>query len=292
MQYYKQHKKGIIGTVIFHVIVLILLIFFGFFTPLPLPGEEGILVSFGASYNGFGEIEPSPAQNSREATQQVQQAEREAVPTPPQTTPPSSVPRQETVVTQDNEQTAAIDAAERARREEAERRQIQLEEERRRQQEIDRQRIAEAERINEINSRTQGAFNNSEAGGQGAGTSQGVTFPAGNQGAVTGDPNAGSQGGSGLSSQGSGVSFSLAGRSAMSLPLPDYPENEEGVVIVSITVDRNGNVTAAETGARGTTIINYQFWNEARQAALKAKFSVNEDVPEQRGTITYRFVPK
>ena len=245
-----------------------MLIFFGFFTPLPLPGEKGILINFGTS-NGFGQIEPSPAQNNQEPAQQVQ---REVVPSTPST---PSISRQETVVTQDNEQTAAIDAAERARREEADRRQRQLEE--------------EQQKINEINSLAQSAFSNSGAGGQGTGTSQGVTFPGGSQGAATGDPSAGNYG-NGLSNEGSGVSFSLDGRSALSLPVPDYPGNDEGRIVVSITVDKNGNVTAAEPGAGGTTIINRQLWTEARQAALKAKFSVNENVPEQRGTITYRFV--
>ena len=42
MSFYEKHKRGIIGTIIYHVIVFLLLIFLGFFTPLPLPGEEGI----------------------------------------------------------------------------------------------------------------------------------------------------------------------------------------------------------------------------------------------------------
>jgi colicin import membrane protein len=329
VEYYEEHKKGIIGTIIFHIIVLIMLIFLGFFTPLPLPGEEGILVNFGTSDNGFGDIEPSPARRNPEPVQPVRQEEEQTTTPPPATTtpPPRTQPVQarEVALTQDYEKTAAIDAAEKAKKEEADRRQNQLEEERRRQQEIqlerdrqqqaeinkqrqaelERQRIAEAERlkreedqrkINEINSRTQGAFNNSGtgSGGQGSstGTSQGATFPGGNQGVPTGDPNAGNygKGGSGSGNQGSGVSFSLAGRSARSLPKPNYPSNDEGVVVVNVTVDRNGNVTAAEPGVRGTTIMNRQFWNEAQQAALKAKFSVNENAPVQQGTITYRFV--
>lgn len=313
MEYYIQHKGGIIGTVIFHVIVLIMLLFFEFLAPSYM-GIEGILVNFGNSDNGFGEIEPGPgtgfARNNNVTVQQVQR-EEVAVPLQPQTLPSASTSRQETarepVVTQNQEQTAAVDTAERTRREEAERRQRQLEEE--------RQQIAEAarleqQRINEINSRTQSAFSNSSGassgggggtgpGGLGTGTdpNQGITFPSGgNQGVPTGDPNASNYGpgGSGLGTQGTGngtgVSFSLTGRVAMSLPKPDYSGNDDGVVIVRITVDKNGNVTAAEPGGQGTTIMGSQFWNEARQAALKAKFSVNENAPVQNGTITYRFI--
>ena len=58
-----------------------------------------------------------------------------------------------------------------------------------------------------------------------------------------------------------------------------------------ITVDRNGNVTSAEAGVRGTTIANQSFLDEAKQAALKAKFNVDNNAPAlQQGTITYRFV--
>lgn len=272
-----------------------MLIFLGFFTPLPLPGEEGIFVNFGTGDSGFGRVEPGSAQNSNiESTQQIQQNEIETVPIQSQPTQqPSSNTRQETVVTQDIEQTVNINAAE-----EAERREKQLEEERRHQLELEQQRIAEAEktrreeqqRINEINSRTQVAFSNggTSSGEQGSATetSEGITFPEGNQGLTTNDSNTGNYG---QISGGLGVSFSLAGRSAISLPKPNYPGNDEGVVVVNVTVDKNGNVTTAEPGVRGTNIMNRQFWVEARQAALKTKFSINENAPVQQGTITYRF---
>jgi len=194
--------------------------------------------------------------------------------------------------------------AERERQAEIER-QRQAELERQRREEAERQRQAELERqkreeeqrrISEINARAQGAFggNTSNSGGQGTGTnqSQGVTFPGGNQGSPTGDPNAGTYGtgGSGTGDQGSGISYSLSGRSARSLPKPVYPGDDEGLVVVKVTVDKNGNVTAAEPGARGTTIMDQRFWSEARQAALKAKFNIDENAPAfQQGTISYRF---
>jgi len=348
MEQNKEHKKGLIGTIIFHVIILLLLVFLGFFTPLPLPGEEGILVNFGDSENGFGDTEPSPARRRpqpAEATQQEKpqpQQEETAPPVTtspplPKTTTPKSEPAKEVAMTQDYEETAAIDAAEEKKREEEKKRQQQIEEERRKQQEeedrlrkeeedrirqeqaeIERKKREEADRIakqkaleeaarkkqeedqrkiNEINSRTKGAFSNSGSvsggTGSGQGESQGVTFPGGNQGTPKGDPNARNygQGGSGSGDQGSGVSFSLSGRSAISMPKPRYPGNDAGLVVVKVTVDKNGKVTGAEPGARGTTIMDQVFWNEAKQAALKAKFNVSDSAPAfQQGTITYRFV--
>ncbi len=329
MSYFKKHKKGIIGTIVYHIVLLVILILFGSFTPLPLPGEEGILVNFGTSEQGFGEIEPGPQQNQPAPAQsQPIQQEEESIPvpqTPTQTAPPQvskPEPAKETAMTQDYEQTAAIDAAEKKKKEDEAKRQQQILDERRkqaeadrikqqeadrlRQAELERQRKAEAERkkkeeeqrrINEINSRAQGAFAKNGGGtggdGSGTGTSQGVTFPGGNQGVPTGDPNASNygQGGSGSGNQGTGPSFSLAGRSAKSLPRPKYPGNDEGTVVVKITVDKNGKVTSAEPGVQGTTIMNQQFWNEAKQAALRASFNVDQNAPAfQQGTITYRFV--
>ena len=65
MSYFSEHKKGFIGTIIVHGIVLVLLLLFGFFTPLPLPGEEGIIVNFGNENFGKGREEPPPKKGKR-----------------------------------------------------------------------------------------------------------------------------------------------------------------------------------------------------------------------------------
>ena len=324
MEYIREHKRGIIGTTIFHLIVLLLLLLLGFFTPLPLPGEEGILVNFGTSENGFGNIEPSPAKSEPAP---VKKEEKEVPPPPAATTPPRQQTKpaatKEVAMTQDYEKTAAIEAAENKKRiEEKKQKDLIAEEQRKQALEAERVKNAEAEKIrkaeaerkakeeadrkareeqqrkiNEINSRAQGAFSSTGDGtggkGKGTGTSQGVTFPGGNQGVPTGDPNSSNYGpgGSGNGSKGSGPSFSLSGRSAASLPLPKYPGDDSGIVVVKITVDKFGNVTAAEPGTRGTTIMNQKFWEEAKQAALKAKFNADNNAPAyQQGTISYRFV--
>jgi len=90
---------------------------------------------------------------------------------------------------------------------------------------------------------------------------------------------------------GTGSGFNLHGRSAKFLPVPDYTEQEQGIVVVDFWVDRNGNVTKAIAGSRGTTTSNTSLWEKAQQAALQAKFSVNNNAPkEQKGTITYNFI--
>ena len=74
-----KHKNGIVGSVIFHIILVIMLIFLGFSTPLPLPGEEGILINFGNSDMGSGKTEPK--KNIEKPVQQKQVEQRPAVKT-------------------------------------------------------------------------------------------------------------------------------------------------------------------------------------------------------------------
>jgi TonB family protein len=89
---------------------------------------------------------------------------------------------------------------------------------------------------------------------------------------------------------GEGVNYSLSGRSALSLPQPEYPKQKSGKVIVRVTVDRNGNVLTAEGGQQGSTTLDNDLINAAEKAAKLAKFDVSPNAPaSQTGTITYIF---
>lgn len=91
--------------------------------------------------------------------------------------------------------------------------------------------------------------------------------------------------------KGSGCSYSLDGRSALSLPKPYYPGNEEGIVVIKITVDKNGIVKNAEGVVRESTTSDTELINAAQKAAIKARFNASGNAPEiQSGKITYRFV--
>ena len=85
-------------------------------------------------------------------------------------------------------------------------------------------------------------------------------------------------------------SCSLAGRSAVSLPAPQYNSNVQGKIVVKVWVDRSGNVVRAESPIAGSTISSAQLVKVAKESALKAKFSADENAPElQMGTLTYIF---
>lgn len=100
----------------------------------------------------------------------------------------------------------------------------------------------------------------------------------------------GSGKGSGGEGGGSGISFSLAGRGSKSLPKPTATSSENGIIVVEIRVDQEGNVVSAKAGVRGTTLWDTNLWRRCEQAAKKSKFTAKPDAPElQKGTITYIF---
>lgn len=317
MNYITEHKNGLIGTLITHAVVLALLLFFGFFTPLPLPGEEGVLVNFGDSETGLGLEEPAPSESAPVRDQEEKPAETKITPPPPQKKMAAPVEK-EALMTQDLEKTAAMESAKKKKEVEKVKdlEKEKILKEKRDQEKLEKQRLAEAERIQnaeiarqkkeeeqklalaaaeqrkagEINNRAKNAF-----GGNGKGTSdskstsQGVTYGAGNQGSPQGTANADKYGpGGGI---GNGTSYNLDGRSGLSLPKPYYPGNEEGIVVVQVTVDKNGTVTKAEPGVKGSSTANPELIAAARKAALLARFNVDNNAPAyQVGTITYRFV--
>lgn len=280
-----EKKKGIIGTLIIHVVLLVLLLVVAFIPPKPPELEEGILVNFGTDETGMGQIEPSaPA------------AQPETTPPPPATLP--KVQADEPLLTQNNEEAPEVKKvdpeAEKKRLEKIEadrklREQMEAERKRREQEEAERKRIeAEQKRQAEIMNKTREAL----AGSKNAGTmakSEGDAGGSGNQGDPGGDPGSRNRGqGSGLGDR--GISFFLEGRGFQSLPSPRYDYQGEGKVVVEVSVDRSGNVTQATLKVKGSTTLDEYLLRVAREAALKARFDPKPDAPvTQKGTITYIF---
>ena len=258
--------KGILGTIIVHLIALILLFFFGFSTPLPLPGEEGVEVDLGWSDVGSGnnqQLTPAPAE--------------EEVPPPVMDTEP--VKEEEDVVTNTAEDTPFIDDTEPQPEE--------VKEEKKEDPEPEKVAPENPEppkpKLNP-NALYKGKNTNTDEGGN-----EGKTLYPGDQGKENGTEDSGNY--EGLGGQGNGISFDLSGRNAKALPKPVYDSKDQGKVVVTIRVDKLGNVVSAEAGTRGTSITDQKLWREAEEAAKRAKFTPKPDAPEvQRGTITYNFI--
>jgi TonB family protein len=85
--------------------------------------------------------------------------------------------------------------------------------------------------------------------------------------------------------------YNLSGRSVVGgFPLPAYNNQNQGKVVVEVTVNQEGKVTAASAIGKGSTTQDAILWKAAKEAAMKTRFSVKKDAPiSQIGTITYVF---
>jgi outer membrane biosynthesis protein TonB len=261
------------------VILALLIIFITFRVKLPDTSEEGLLVNFGFDETGEGLYEPAPQ------------------PVSPPVPPPSASDEgsDDAILTQDFEEAPEVvkkepDPEEIRRQAEARaaqiRREQELEAERKRieQEELERQKELEEQRLKDrIKARVSGALTNTGTTGQ----SEGIAEGTGNQGDPSGNPGVPNYTGGG---QGTGVSFELGGRKAQSLVKPPYNIQKDGIVVVDITVDRSGRVTAATPGAKGSTTLEESLLKLAKEAALQTKFEPMSDGPIiQYGKITYDF---
>lgn len=301
MRYISEHRTGLIGTLVTHGVILIFLLYSVILNSNPIQLDEGILVNFGDSETGLGLEEPAPGE--REPSIKPIESASEKIVVPPASTKKVSSEADDPIVTSDLEKTVSVKTPikktvtekvidpEKQRLAEEERLQkAELVRQQKEEQRLLAQAAAEQRKIGEINSRAKNVFG---GGGKGSpdskSTSQGITFGTGNQGVPQGSANAERYGpGGGI---GNGVSYSLDGRTSQSLPKPQYPGNEEGVVVVQVTVDKKGLVKKAEAGVRGSNTADPELIAAAKKAALQAKFNVDDNAPAfQTGTITYRFV--
>ncbi len=306
----KEKIKGIVGTIIVHVLALAALIFLGLSTPLPLPGEEGVVVNFGYDDVGSG-IEPETQQAStsppEKAEEEIKQEEvvEEIIPEDTQEEPIVQEIEEEEIITQDTEEAPSLENPEETEElkdvpdEEKEKPKVEpdVKEKEPEIKEKEQETKQETENITEepeeekaeepvVNPK---ALYKGSQSKEGTGESEGETEESGNQGSPLGDPTSDNYEGKG--GEGKGFSVDLGGRGYRSVPKPPYDSDEQGKIVVQIWVDRNGRVTKALAGAKGSTIADAELKRRAEAAALRAQFNPDPNAPEiQTGTITYNFI--
>lgn len=279
MQEEKNNRfKGIVGTIGFHLLLLLALLYFALSTPLPLPGEEGVEVNLGSSDVGMGrvqELSPPPVQQPR-----PQPAPTQADPEPEP---------EEDIITQDVEEAPAIKEEtikekERVKPEEKVKRPVEKPVDK-----VPDKVVEEPEPQPEPPKVNERALYKGKSTTEGDGSNQGITGQPGDQGKANGT--VGAQNYTGQGGEGNGIGYDLGGRGAKHLPKPAYDSEEQGKVVVEIKVDRSGKVVSAIAGARGTTISDGRLRKLAEEAALRSVFAPDPDAPErQKGTITYNFI--
>ena len=276
--------EGIVGTIVFHAILLLIFIFFGLTTPLPLPGEEGVEVNIGSSDDGKGIVQKTQASTPKQTIPKPK-------PKPVQETKKEVVEEkiEEKIISQDNEETPVIQKPEKKKEAKLDDKEIKSEPIK----EIIEETVEEAvEKVEEVIPEPTvdpNAMYKGKSKSTSKGESEGKTYKAGDQGNINGTESSDNSDGKG--GTGSGISFSLSGRSAKHLPKPEYKSKDQGKIVVTIWVNKLGKVVKAVAGAKGTNISDQVLQNLARSAALRAKFSSDPNAAEtQKGTITYNFI--
>jgi colicin import membrane protein len=294
-------SRGLIGTIIFHLLVAFLLIFFGFSFPDPPPEEQGIEVNFGTDDFGLGDVEPAGDETQGGVEETVPEETQEAIETSA-VAPVKETSPQETVVkeAQTYEESPVKEkkpTAEEIKRDEerlknaaiakqkAAEEKIRQEELRKQLEEAEKKRI-QAEKLQKLG---QGAFGNKGVGTEPG--SEGITQGTGNQGDINGTPDSDNYGtGGGL---GNGSSYSLGDRKVKGqLPKPIVGACEvtsKITVRIQIDVDNLGNVVGTPKVLDAT----YQddcIYEAVIKAAKLAKFSPSDDY-RQRGWINYIIEP-
>lgn len=258
----KEGKRlGLILTLVLHGIVLLLMLFnLKFYPPDPPIAEQGIAINFGTSDDGKGDVQPE------KTTSKSPQPDQE--PSRSKPTPVVSSPVKNDVMKSNDPDAVNLKKTEKV---EAKKPEKEVEEKK---PEIDQRAL----------------FTKKKPGGSNT-SSEGETGKDGDQGDINGDKNSKSHEGvinGGVS--GGGISYDLGGRPHINLPKPTYNSDKEGKVVVTITVDQDGNVMKAVAGARGTTVSDLNLFKRAEEAAKKAKFKQDGNAPErQTGTIVYLF---
>ena len=271
----KGEYIGMLGALLVHVAIIALLILVSFTLPNN-QDEGGVPVMMGDGDASLGNYDPStmvdvdvlPPEDvpevveSQETVEQemITQTEEETVVIKPKVEPRKEKPE----VVKKPEKTAAEKAAEAKK----------LAEEK-----AERERKAAAEAAAK---RVSGAFGK---GAQMDGSKGTANSGTGVEGSKDGNSSSGAKTGAG----GYGT-FDLGGRSIGEggLPRPVYNVQEEGRVVVSITVNPAGHVIATSIN-RQTNTVNTALRKAAEDAAKRARFNAVEGVNNQTGTITYYF---
>jgi TonB family protein len=245
---------GLAGALLVHVVVIALLILVGF--TLPEQSEEGgVPVMMGEMPDAWGAADPSLVE--------VETMPEEAAPEMPEEA-------EQEMLTQEDEETVAIKP--------------KAEEKKKEVKKPEKSAAEKAEEARKL--AAEKAERERKAAGKGAQMgSKGATEGTGVQGSPTGNSSEGATAGTG----GYGT-FNLGGRSIGEggLPRPVYNVQDEGKVVVTITVNPAGQVIGTSIN-RQTNTVNPALRKAAEDAAKKARFNTVSGLSNQTGTITYYF---
>ena len=283
----KGEYIGALGALLVHVAVIALLILVSFTVPQPDEDAGGVPVMMGNVDAASGFDDPSLVD--------VDIMDEDAAAPPAETEP--QLPSEQDLLTQTEEETVTLKPkTEEPKKETVKPKEVvKPKEPVKKPEKTEAEKAAEAKRLAEekaererkaaeeaARKRVSGAFGK---GAQMTGNKGTAASGTGTEGSKEGNSSTGAKTGTG----GYGT-FDLGGRSlgTGSLPKPVYNVQEEGRVVVNITVNPAGQVVATSINPQ-TNTVNSVLRKAAEDAARKARFNTVDGVTNQTGTITYYF---
>lgn len=267
MKYFEtKHERNSAKLTTLITIILILLLFIVGAPYMDPPIEYGVVVNFGTTDFGKGDVQPlKPIKSEPKEVNEPYQPEVS------KTEPPKAAEANEEVLTQENEEAIAIKKQKQA---EAKAKAI-----------ADAKAKAEADRIAKEKAEQEAKKKKLDALIGGVSKSDGTATggegndnKAGDKGQLNGDPYAPSYfGDSGTGS--AGVGYGLNGRGTPRYKPIIPPCNEEGFVVIRIEVNRTGKVVNADLDLKETNNTAPCLVETAKKIAYTYKWPQNDKAP-------------
>ncbi len=286
----KNKITGLVGTLVLHVVLLLLLLLIAISKP-EVQEEGGVPVMLGNMEMAQGDADPytlTDVDILDDPQLPTEVSAPEPVPAPPV---------QSEMITQEDEPTVAVPKKETpkpapkkevVKKKETKKEPVKPKEKTEAEKRAEAERLAAEKKAAEERAAAEAAAKRI-AGAFGKGTQMGSKGTS-----ETGSGLQGSPTGNAAEGQTTGVggygTFDLNGRSLGpgGLPRPVYNVQEEGRVVVTITVNPAGQVVHTSINKR-TNTANAALRKAAEDAARKARFNSVGGVNNQTGTITYYF---
>ncbi|MDC0515503.1 energy transducer TonB [Flavobacteriaceae bacterium] len=273
------HKKKSAGLTAVVAILLLLLFFMLGLTYYDPPISYGMEVNFGTLAQGSGEVQPTKSvQTIEQPVEKPFEVEEKVEVTPPKESTEESIKE---VLTEKESTVVVPDKKEEVKLREA------VEEEP--EPEVGPEPLKEVPKVSEATKSVVSNLlkNKTEDGEQTQG--EGDDLVQGDKGKLEGNPYSSSYYNNyGLGGRGKG--YGLNGRNLQSNGKVVQDCNQEGTVVVRITVNNNGEVVQAVPGVKGSTNTHPCLLEPARKTALLHKWFPDNNAPaEQIGFVVIQF---
>lgn len=287
MRYLKtRHEINSAKITALITVILVLLLFVMGTNYMDPPEEYGVAINFGNASVGSGEIQPNTPVKSKindkisDTPKQVERVEDVK-------TPSTQASNAEDIMTTESPEALAVKKAKKVKSDAAKKlkAEAELKESMRKQAELKKAKEEQIKK-DKLDALIGGVKNAEGVISKGEGPGDGP----GDKGRLDGNPYAPYNGMPG--SGNGGVGYGLNGRGKPSFTLFEGCENEYGVIVVAIVVDRSGKVTNATPGVKGSNNATSCLKSQAKKIALSHKWPANSKAPpRQFGKVVVNFSP-